>query len=80
MSDAVKIIEDDELERLLMAVVGGTETLTRPDLDKRAERVAAWAVQTRLDHAMLHLVLSGEMDIVVPADPSANLKFRKAKP
>jgi hypothetical protein len=75
----IKIMDDAEVARLLVAVIDGTGPPTRAELENRAQRVVRWAVQVRLDHVALGLVLSGRLDIVVPEDASADLAFRKVK-
>jgi len=59
----------------LLAIVRGTGRLDRPELLRRAQRVAAWATRVRIGAAALELVLTGELDVVVPARSDEPLGF-----
>ena len=72
MAEQVEVINSDELKTLLLATMQGQGEATEEEL----ERVHKWAHATRVDGALLELVLAGKL-LVSARDSETNLSFKK---
>ena len=78
--DLANIVTEDEIDSLVLSLVGTNGPIERERLEAWGEKVIEWAQGARIDAALLANVLDGKIEIVLPPGDDGEFKFRLVRP